>query len=457
MANIDRIVKIDIALNTTGISKEGFSTMMIVAPHCHTLGRVATYTSADQLLDDGFKSTDKAYKMAVAAFSQIPRPALIKLGRQKVNGGVVTVGSVSSTGKYTVTVSTKDSNGNVTKKDYSYTNNKGSVSEILAGLVGEFTKDTDSLLDAVVENDSVKLTTKDSESVFAISVSKMLTFIEAESTEPIADTMSAIVGSDNDWYSLHTTYRTQEEVLEFAEWTEAHTKIYGVTLLEEGVTDSEVTTDTGYKLQEQNYYRTHWWYHPDADNEFVDVAITARCFSVKPGGETWALKKLAGTSAVNLSETKYVAVTKKNGNTFEKVRNISITQNGKVAAGEWIDVIRFRDWLQEEMSVNILNALVNSNKIPYTDEGIAIIESQIKMTLDLGRKRGGIAPDEYNEDGTLNRGYVVEVPLATSISANTKASRVLEDVKFKARLAGAIHVVNVDGAVTYENLLERGV
>ena len=65
--------------------------------------------------------------------------------------------------------------------------------------------------------------------------------------------------------------------------------------------------------------------------------------------------------------------------TFERFRNVSITQNGKVAAGEWIDVIRFRDWLQEEITVNVFNALVNSDKVPYTDDGIAIIETQIRQ------------------------------------------------------------------------------
>ena len=133
---------------------------------------------------------------------------------------------------------------------------------------------------------------------------------------------------------------------------------------------------------------------------------------------------------------------------------IPVTQNGKVAAGEWIDVIRFRDWLQEEITVNVFNALINRDKIPYTDEGIAVIEAQIRKALQLGVRRGGIAPDEYDEDGNTNLGYTVEVPLAASISANQKASRVLNDVKFTARLAGAIHVVKITGSLTYENLIK---
>jgi hypothetical protein len=157
-----------------------------------------------------------------------------------------------------------------------------------------------------------------------------------------------------------------------------------------------------------------------------------------------------------LTETQYIAITGKNGNTFERFRNISITQNGKVAAGEWIDVIRFRDWLQEEITVNVFNALVNSDKVPYTDDGIAIIETQIRQALELGTRRGGIAPIEYDEDGNENYGYTISVPLSSSISANQKATRVLQDVSFKARLAGAIHVVEITGSLTYENLIVGG-
>jgi len=42
--------------------------------------------------------------------------------------------------------------------------------------------------------------------------------------------------------------------------------------------------------------------------------------------------------------------------------------------------------------------------------------------------------------------------LSSSISANQKASRVLQDIYFTARLAGAIHAVIITGALTYESL-----
>jgi hypothetical protein len=272
-------------------------------------------------------------------------------------------------------------------------------------------------------------------------------------TETIAETMAAITKYDNDWYGWALTSRNSADIIAAADWTETVRKMFGTAIAEPGAYNPDSVADTGYLLYNDNYYRTFSFYHKDANNDFPECAVFARCFSILPGGETWANKKLAAVTADNLTEGQYQALSKKNMNTFERFRNVAITQNGKVAAGEWIDVIRFRDWLQEEITVNVFNALINRNKIPYTDEGIAIIEAQIRQALELGVRRGGIAPDEYDEDGNTNYGYTISVPLAANISANQKASRVLNDVEFTARLAGAIHVINITGSLTYENLI----
>ena len=56
MANIDRIVNVQISLNTTGISTEGFSTLLCVGPHMYGLTRVSTYTDPNQMIEDGFSA-----------------------------------------------------------------------------------------------------------------------------------------------------------------------------------------------------------------------------------------------------------------------------------------------------------------------------------------------------------------------------------------------------------------
>ncbi|KAG0927174.1 hypothetical protein G6F31_018144 [Rhizopus arrhizus] len=80
-----------------------------------------------------------------------------------------------------------------------------------------------------------------------------------------------------------------------------------------------------------------------ARSEAIEAAVAANRFTYYPGGETWANARLAGVTYDNLAEGQALAAPAKNANTFEQMRNFAVTQNGKVAAGKWIDVIRGPD------------------------------------------------------------------------------------------------------------------
>ena len=128
-----------------------------------------------------------------------------------------------------------------------------------------------------------------------------------------------------------------------------------------------------------------------------------------------------------------------------------LVQGGKVRAGEWIDVIRFRDWLKNDMQLRILNLKVKRPKIPYTDKGIGLVHNQVIASLKEGRRRGGIAEDQYNSEEELIPGYITSVPKAADLTDEQRHSRTLEGVKFSALLAGAIHVTKVEGFLGYSH------
>ena len=72
-------------------------------------------------------------------------------------------------------------------------------------------------------------------------------------------------------------------------------------------------------------------------------------------------------------------------------------------------------------------------------------------SLTQGQRQGGIAGDEFNEEGSLIPGFTITVPLAANLTAADRASRVLKGCKFHARLAGAIHVIEIHGTLAYES------
>jgi hypothetical protein len=73
----------------------------------------------------------------------------------------------------------------------------------------------------------------------------------------------------------------------------------------------------------------------------------------------------------------------------------------------------------------------------------------LRKSLQEGQNVGGIAPDELDATGSTVPGFVITYPISAELAPSVKASRIL-DLGFTARLAGAIHVVEITGALAYE-------
>jgi len=188
---------------------------------------------------------------------------------------------------------------------------------------------------------------------------------------------------------------------------------------------------------------------PEA-NKYMNVAWAIKWLNYPSGSETAAFKSLASVYPSELTTTEMNLLKNAALNFFVKVGSKNITMNGMTRGGEWCDVIRFRDWLQNDMQLRVVNLFVVNPKVPYTDNGIALVQNQMIASLKSGQSAGGIAEDEFDADGNRIPGFVTSVPLAASLTASEKASRKLTKCTFKARLAGAIHFAEIKGSLTYE-------
>lgn len=257
----------------------------------------------------------------------------------------------------------------------------------------------------------------------------------------------------NGWYCICTTGMTREQVLEVIQWTETQNKIHGY--MDDDPDDPIV--EAGIYMRSFPVYPKVTPDQPDdevpLENKYgMAAAMAAKALNFHAGEETWALKPLAAVTPSKLDSTTINKLKAANFNHVISVASKNVTQGGMTNAGEWIDIVRFRDWLQNDMQVRVVNMLVTLKKVPYTDPGIALVQNQMIASLKDGQRYGGIAPTEYDEEGNENPGFVTDVPLASSLTATQKASRQLEGVSFTARLAGAIHMVTIKGTLTYDNL-----
>ena len=283
---------------------------------------------------------------------------------------------------------------------------------------------------------------------------------EEAGTEPVvpaavsvADVLTEALDT-NGWYCICPVGLTKEQVKEVIEWTETQNKLCGY-----------IDDDPDNPIVQAGIYMRSYPVYPkvtpdqaDADvpleNKYgMAIAMAAKAMNYHAGSETWALKPLAAVTPSKLNSTAIKKMQAANFNYVLTVASKNITQGGKTNSGEWIDIVRFRDWLQNDMQVRVVNLLVTyKGKVPYTDGGIALVQNQMIASLKAGQQAGGIAPTEYDEDQNEIPGYVTKVPLAANLTAVQKASRKLKGVSFQARIAGAIHMVEINGNLTYDNL-----
>ncbi len=255
------------------------------------------------------------------------------------------------------------------------------------------------------------------------------------------------------WYGVFPAGLSREEILDVIKWTETQTKLCGYP---ETNPSSPIVSAGIYFRSFAVYPKTS---EAQLDSEIpaenlygLAVAMAVKAMNYHAGEETWALKQLAAVLPSKLSGTFVKELEKQNISYLSTVASKNIIYGGKTNGGEWIDIIRFRDWLQSDMQTRVVNLLLVNPKIPYTDNGIGLVENQMLASLKDGQKYGGIAPTEFDDAGAAIPGYKTSVPLAANISSAQKVTRVLTDCKFTARLAGAIHAVEIKGTLTYEKI-----
>ena len=270
----------------------------------------------------------------------------------------------------------------------------------------------------------------------SVKVGRKLT--GGDGTETWTDALAAINVDDSDWYGLVVGTRTLADQQLVATWVEANDKLCGLSSNDSNVIGG--TGDIAEYLQDNSLARTFCIYHPNSDlsatDEWPDAAWIGERFPSDPGTSTWKFKTLAGVSVYTLTTTERNTALGKNCNIYTSTAGVSITEDGTVGEGEFIDVIRGVDALKATIQAGIYTLLVQEETVPYTDQGVKSIESILKGVLQ-----------NFVDDGFLSA-FTTSSPLVADVSVIDKGNRLLPDVNFESTLAGAIHAVQVNGVVS---------
>ena len=202
----------------------------------------------------------------------------------------------------------------------------------------------------------------------------------------------------------------------------------------------KVTVDVMSDLQSFAYARTAIIYSQARLLNWSGAAWGGNRLSSDPGSSTWAYKTLAAVQVdANLTGGQVSVIESKGGNVYRTIAGVNVTTFGITASGEFIDVTRFIDWLDQRIKERIFGVLINNAKVPFTDGGVDLMRAQILAQLNQGITAGGLAADPAP---------VVTAPLVADIDPADKAARILPDIFFTATLAGAIHTLVITGVLS---------
>ena len=453
--DIANIVNLQITRQTQIPSVAGFSTIALLSSEAPThLGalRVKTYsvsTSLTSLASDGFSTTGTTYLAAQAIASQSPRPINIKVISQKSDQAKmvqITIPLVEA-GDYVVTI-----DGDA------YTQTEASSGRGATAILGDLATKIDAGPDKIivegVASDTLTLTAAAGID-FSITVSENLDLVVTSEVTNVVTEINAARNEDDDWYFLVGTDTAMDHVKAVAAHFETLNKLYlyqtsdNDTLTKPAMNDN--ASLAGF-LKSKNYDRTIGIAALDVDsvNEFKTAAWAANRAVFQPGSTTWKFKSVRAVSADNFTTQQITDLTGKNINMYVAVggTGINIFQEGVVASGEYIDIMRGTDALTARIQQLVLTLLTTEGKVPFTDGGIESVGLQVERALNEYVNYGLLVGPEVLDDNDVSLGPNVIVPTRAQTRAADRAQRVLNDVTFTANYAGAVHKTTIMGTVS---------
>jgi Protein of unknown function (DUF3383) len=440
---IQDIVQVNITANTVSPTRLGFGTPLVLTHHTRFPEAYRAYSSSNDMIVDGFTSYDDAYRMVSKILSQNPSVPQVIVGRKSTAPAFSTELTITSAveGQRVQLKVVQPATGVVSQIDYlipaaaTTTTVATAVELLIEAVTGVASASSAAVITVTPEVAGRKV--------------HMYDLVNCTQEEVTADAnfstdLDALALENDDWYFVLINSSSEANILDVAAWAEANEspKIFLADLSNTTGTALASSTDIAAALKLDSLKRTASLFTFDSD-DFGASAWTGRGATSTPGFATWANKPLVGVTPKALTTTQKNALLAENVNYFITIRGRNMTQSGKVANGEFIDIVHGIDALTADIQESVLAVIAGSDKVPFNKAGFTVIEGTI-----LGALKRFEAPDDSGV-GLLNAGSsVVIMPALESISLSDRQNRRLTGVKFTATLAGAVHFVSVVGTLS---------
>lgn len=282
--------------------------------------------------------------------------------------------------------------------------------------------------------------------------------------ETVLEAAQACRSKNGEWYVLVPLSAETSDIVALAQWAEAATPdtiLAYTTSDESNLQETAGTKGVFETLKANNYRRSFGQFSGSTANAVVATMGYAmgKNRGTSNSAFTLAFKELPGVTTDDLTETQvqYVCGDRdtegNNGNVYVRRQDAyDILQMGCMADGTYFDEVLNLDMLKNDITLNVMDLLTSSAKIPATNAGVAQIVNVINVACDKYVKTGFIAPGIWNggevldlENGTmLDSGYIVMAEDVDDQSQADRDARKAPPIYVCVKLAGAIHYVTIE-------------
>lgn len=238
---------------------------------------------------------------------------------------------------------------------------------------------------------------------------------------------------DYDWVFAVAAGADVAESIAVADLVE--TKRYKFFVTVAGTEEDRAT----FKAKE--YERTIVIYHTEAD-EHPDAALVGEVGNMTVGSVTWKFKTLTGITPLDVQADELQEIHDDGAIAYVTKAGKNQTSEGFVVSGEYIDVMHGKDWIKFNMEMSVQQALQDSPKVPYTDNGISLFEGAATTVLQTAVAQGIIDRDDAG-----NPRYTITAKTRSEMSDEDRQGRKYGGLFFSYTPEGAIHEGEIKGEI----------
>ena len=273
--------------------------------------------------------------------------------------------------------------------------------------------------------------------------------------ETITEALDAILQIEQGFYGVALLNADSANYVSTAAWCKLEKRFLFSASADANIVDVAKATDTtslAYLLNNATANKALCVYNSKTRSAvageellgYIDIAIASTILAKDPGSYTLNLQQLSSCFADVLTSSQRTNAYNKNTNIFIEIAGIDVVREGRVTdgggdnsnpGGEWVDVEIGLDWLVARMEEGQAAILIANDKVPYTDAGVGLLENDVRRVLGLGQDNDFIDTFETNAEPVLDQ------------DINDRQNRIYKGLTFTARLAGAVHKVEIEGTV----------